>query len=125
MTLTALFWVLSLLTLVATTSFAFYRAQKVSAPKYIPRDFGEFVHEALTHLADEVSSVANKAEPHARRMSAHVVLLSKLAHDKFIDRVFGKTTKTPGKTASFFLKYIAENKEGNRGTAEQQAGLEK
>lgn len=125
MSLTVLFWVLSLLTLVGTTAFAFYRARFIPAPKFVPRDFGEFLHEALTHIAGGVSDVADTAKPHARRMSAYVVLLSKLAHDKFIDRVFGKTTKMPGTTASFFLKYIAEHKEGTKGTPEQKAGLEK
>lgn len=72
-----------------------------------------------------VSGAIGSVEPHARRVSAHIVSISKWGHDTFTDRVFGKTALVPGKTASFFLKYIAEHKEEVRGTPEQRAGLEK
>lgn len=125
MSLLTITWLLSLATLVVTTLYAFRRARSAPAPRYVPHDLGEFIHEALTHMVGGVSNTLGSAQPHARRVSAYVVSVSKWGHDMFIDRVFGKTALAPGKTASFFLKYIAEHKEEVRGTPEQRAGLEK
>ena len=125
MSLLTFTWLLSFATLIATTLYAFYRARFAPVPRYIPRDLGEFIHEALTHMIGGVTSVAGTAQPHARRVTAYVVSVGKWGHSMFVDRVFGKTTLVPGKTASFFLKYIAEHKEEVRGTPEPRAGLEK
>jgi hypothetical protein len=118
-------WLLSFVVLVATTLYAFHRARYAPLPRYIPHDLGEFIHEAVTHTVKGVRSVASSARPHAEKVTLHVVSLSKWGHDKFIDRVFGKTVLAPGKTASFFLKYIAEHKEETKGSAAQKAGLQK
>jgi hypothetical protein len=124
MSLLAYLWVFSLLTLVAVTLFA-YRRSRFVAIRHVPHDLGEFIHEALSHIATGVSSTAATLQPHARKVTLHVVTAGKWGHDRFIDRVFGKRAQLPGRTASFFLKYIAEHKEGVRGTPEQRAGLEK
>ena len=125
MSLLTLIWLMSLATLTLLTLFAFRRARYAPDPRHIPHDLGEFIHEALTHVASGVSIVAGSAQPHARKVTRHVVAVTKWGHDRFTDRVFGKTTQLPGRTASFFLKYIAENKEATRGTPDQRQGLQK
>ncbi len=123
MTLLALTWLFSLFVLLGTTMFAFYFARSAPRPTQIPRDFTEFVHEALSHLAFHVSRTAEHAKPHASRVTTFVVIVGKWSHGKFVEKVFGKTVQAPGKAASFFLKYIAEHKHERRGSREQKAGL--
>ncbi len=125
MSLLTLLWLSSLAILSGIVLYAFWTKRTAAAPHFIPSDFGEFIHDALTHLSMGVFGVASTVEPHARRISTHIVRVSKWGHSKFTERVFGKTAQLPGRTASFFLKYIAENKEEVRGSAEQKAGLQK
>ncbi len=116
-------WALSIAILFAVTLYAYHRAQRVPLPRYVPRSLSDFVHEALSHLAIHLHSAAGTAKPHARRFSETLISISRRGHDVFIDRVFGRMSQERGRSASFFLKYIAEHKEREEGSPEQKAGL--
>lgn len=63
--------------------------------------------------------VMHALHPHAKRAVVSLVVIARRSHDMFIERVFGHIEVEKGKTASFFLKRIAEHKEVTRGNIER------
>jgi hypothetical protein len=122
MSLLLALWLVSLSVLVVTSLVAHMRTRFVSAHHHVPHDLGEFVHEALSHLAIHMHGAAKTMRPHTDKVTSFVVSIGKWSHGKFVDRVFGKAYQAPGKSASFFLKYIAEQKEKVVGTPKQRRG---
>ena len=118
-------WALSAITLFGVIIFAYRQRSHMTSPKQIPEDFNAFIHEALSHLAVHATSVAGTAKPHAHRVVAQILSLIHSTQTKFTEQVFGKINKERGKTATFFLKYIAEHKETTRGTQDQKDGYQK
>jgi hypothetical protein len=125
MTFITFIWAFSLVVMLLLAGYAYYLSSQKKhhvVAHLVPLDLHTFIHEALVHMFDGVLVVLQHTKPHTDRALLYVKRVSKLGHDKFIDRVFGKTEQHRGKTASFFLKYIAEHKEEHRGTPEQRAG---
>ena len=117
-------WALSAFTLVGVIVFS-YKHRSQTSPKQIPQDFNAFIHDALSHLAAHTTSAVGTAKPHAHRFLSQVLSVIHSTQTKFTEQVFGKINKERGKTASFFLKYIAEHKETTRGSQDQKDGYQK
>ena len=108
-------WIGSLVVLAGVLLFSLFRARNMNTALFQrPEGFREFIIDALGHLLGHFSHVAISAEPHARKIGLLFFHFGKRGHDVFSERVFGKVVSERGKTASFFLKHIAENKENSR-----------
>ncbi len=125
MTFLTSLWLLSLIVTVLVCLLAYYctRHSRVLEREYVGHnDLRSFITETLAHVVGSVTVVATSARPHTDRVFHRVKSAGRWGHNKFIDQVFGKAEKNKGRTASFFLKYIAENKEAEKGSPEQKAG---
>ena len=125
MTLLAIIWTFSLLTMVVTLLYAYAKiaggeAGSVASPASLY--FSEFIREELRHLVEHSSRVAITIKPHTSRLGLVVSDYGKRGHKAFSERLFGRILLERGKTVSFFLKYIAEHKENDRKAIAERVG---
>ncbi len=71
-----------------------------------------FVHLQVEEFFRHLHSAAKHTEPHARQLRVVIIGVVTRGHDYFIERIFGRIVRERGKASSFFLKHIAEHKEG-------------
>lgn len=111
-------WSLSLLTLVAIGAYALSRVRH-------EREGGD-LSALIAYTALDSYRIARRgtdsALPHVRRVIVFGVRRGKEGYELMLDRMFGKGEVERGRTASFFLKHIAEEKEAKR--SERSGGAE-
>lgn len=86
------------------------------------RGIGEFVRDEIHHLIEFVTHLSERMKPHTSRVGIIVLNYGKRGHMAFSERLFGRIISERGKTASFFLKYIAEHKENIRSGTPERVG---
>lgn len=111
-------WLSALFVLSSTLAYAHFFIKKTSgAPQvHVPSDFSEFIALELREILIYVKRVAHAVRPHANRALGYTVAVSRRGGDMFIERVFGRTEITKGKTTSFYLKHISEHKDVRGGS---------
>ena len=123
MTFLTFLWSLSFLSIAGVAGFIAFRKGKMSSsPNCTPLDLGGFVREEIRHLVEHASKMAALLKPHASKLGLVVFRYGKRGHTAFSERLFGRILSERGKTASFFLKYIAEHKENLRKAIPEQIG---
>lgn len=116
-------WGLSLLLIAGVTGFAAFRKVEVSSSfNHAPLDLGEFVREEIHHFVLSLIKLAELLRPHTSKLGLVVSHYVKRGHTAFSERLFGRILSERGKTASFFLKYIAEHKENIRSGTPERVG---
>jgi len=86
--------------------------------EHVPESFQDLIHEEWERARRYCGRHALRVEPHARKFFGAGTSYVRRRHDLFIERVFGRTGVEKGKMTSFFLKHIAEGKEGKRNKRE-------
>lgn len=106
-------WLVALFVLSSTLAYAHIRMKRVHtfAQARVPNDFSEFIAQELHDISLHLRRAAHVMRPHGKQAVGYAVLLSRRGYDMFTERVFGRMEVTKGKTTSFFLKHISENKE--------------
>ena len=123
MTFLVFLWGLSLLIISGTVCYALFRngIQSISAITP-PQGVGEFVRDEIRHFAELTGHLGERLKPHATRVTEIAFNYGKRGHVAFSERLFGRIISERGKTASFFLKYIAEHKENLRSGTPDRVG---
>ena len=117
MSILFIIWCIALLTLASTLVYAHVRVGRSGGVPVasVPNDFTEFLSAEWHEVLVFSRNLLHATRPHGERAVGYVVLVSRRGYDLFIERVFGRTEVTKGKTTSFFLKHISEHKEAERG----------
>lgn len=116
-------WGFSFLIISATVYYASFRDQIQTMSASIPaRGIGEFVRDEISHSTQFMGLLGKRAKPHTSRVGLMVFHYGKRGHVAFSERLFGRVISERGKTASFFLKYIAEHKENIRSGTPEKVG---
>jgi hypothetical protein len=79
-----------------------------------PKDFTELMTREIQLLNHDFGRLLLNLRPHGARAVRAGLVVVKRGHDLVINRVYGRTSITRGSASSFFLKQIAEHKEGER-----------
>lgn len=109
-------WLTALLVLFGMLIVAHFRMSRDSSANIrVPNDFGEFLSMELHDVESQFRRLVHVFRPHGKQAVSYVVLVSRRGYDVFIERIFGRTEITKGKTTSFFLKHISEHKETRGG----------
>ena len=123
MTFLVFLWGLSFLTISGTVCYVSFRNAPHDASANFPaRGLGEFVRDEIHHFVEYVSHLGERLKPHTSRVGLMVLNYGKRGHVAFSERLFGRIISERGKTASFFLKYIAEHKENIRSGTPERVG---
>ena len=123
MTFLVFLWGLSLLIMSATVCYISFRNGSQTMSGVTPlRGVGEFVRDEIHHFILFMGHFGNRLKPHTSRIGMIVFNYGKRGHVAFSERLFGRIISERGKTASFFLKYIAEHKENNRSGTPERVG---
>jgi len=98
--------------MVGIVFFAHRRVQTGGVPHgKIPHGITEFLLDELHDLRVLLEEFFVHTRPHRARVRGHAVVLFGRGKNIFMERVYGRVMKERGKTASFFLKHIAEHQE--------------
>ncbi len=117
MSILFIIWLMALLVLGGTLVYAHFRMKRAHyiLEVRVPSDFSEFLSLELHDIILCLRRMMHTARPHAKRATGYAVLVSRRGYDLFIERIFGRKEVTRGKTTSFFLKHISEEKEARGG----------
>lgn len=108
-------WGLSFLIISGTVCYVSFRRGMEATPAITPaRGIGEFVRDEIYHFILFITHLTERVKPHTSRVGLAILHYSKRGHLALSRRLFGRMISERGKTASFFLKYIAEHKKNTR-----------
>lgn len=79
------------------------------------------VWEEVNMTKQMVSRAISGARPHGAKIASTGMHLASRGQEFFMMRVYGKIKIEKGLTASFFLKQIAEHRDGRKGDADRVA----
>ena len=113
MSLLVTIWTVSLAAMVGIYWYAATRAS-VSRVARAPKDLTELMTREIQHLNADFGQLLRDIRPHGVRAVRAGLIAVKRGNDLIISRVYGRMSVEKGKASSFFLKQIAEHKEGGK-----------